>query len=57
MPWFTFSYNNIARWKGACRKCGKVFPRERLDKNKECEGCRNIKPQDVIRAHRGIGFD
>jgi len=55
--WFTFSYHNMSYWKEACRKCGKIFPREQLDKSKECEGCRNIKAMDVIRAHRGMGFD
>lgn len=54
--WFTFSYGNISFWKEVCRKCGRVFPREKLDKNKECEGCRNISPLDVIRSRRGI-FD
>jgi len=54
--WFTFSYNNISCWKEKCRKCGKVFPKESLDKNNVCEDCLTIKAQDVIRDHRGLWF-
>ena len=54
MKWFTLSYHNISRWKETCRKCGRVFPKEKLDKKNTCEDCRTIKAQDVIRDHRGL---